>query len=167
MRHAKTEPSATTDFVRELTPRGRRDARTTGRWLAEQGLTPDVALVSAARRARQTWVRVADAAGWRTDPDIEQGLYGAEVPDVIGRLRLVDDAGEVSSAVETVVVIGHNPTIHGLVATLDDGEGDPAARAALASGYPTSTAAVLDVSLPWADLAPGVGTVRALHTGRG
>ncbi|QYJ05007.1 histidine phosphatase family protein [Nocardioides panacisoli] len=160
IRHAKTEPAASTDFVRELTARGRRDARATGNWLAERGLAADAALVSAARRARQTWVRIADAAGWDVEPAIEPALYSAEVEDVIGRLRLLE--GE-----DTVAVIGHNPTMHALAATLDDGAGDTEAATRLREGYPTSTAAVLDVPVAWADLAPGAGTLRALHTGRG
>lgn len=157
IRHAKTEPSAATDFVRELTGRGRRDATATGKWLGKRGVIADAALVSAARRARQTWVRVADAAGWDVEPSIEEALYGADAYDVLDRVRVVDDA-------DTLVVIGHNPTMHSLAATIDDGEGDPAAE--ISSGYPTSTAAVFDVAVPWSDIAPGVGTLRALYTGR-
>lgn len=160
IRHAKTEPSAATDYVRELTERGRRDAKATGAWFAERGITANVALVSAARRARQTWVRVAEAAGWDTEPRIEQQLYGADAYAVLDLVRGVGTAA-------TVVVVGHNPTMHSLAATLDDGEGDPAATAAMAEGYPTSTSAVFDVPVAWADIAPGAGTLRALHTGRG
>lgn len=157
IRHAKTEPAAATDYVRELTERGRADAAATGRWLAGEGLVPDVALVSAARRARQTWVRVAGAAGWAVRPSIERSLYTADEYDVLALLGTLGDA-------ETVAVIGHNPTMHALANLLDE---DAGARDRLATGFPTSTVAVLDVPVPWVSLGPGGADLRSLHTARG
>jgi len=62
MRHGKAERSNVGgDFERALTERGLADAALMGRLLADEGLTPDRALVSAARRTQQTWNAVPQA----------------------------------------------------------------------------------------------------------
>lgn len=159
IRHSKTEPAAATDYVRALTSRGRADATAAGKWLAAEDIVADAALVSAARRARQTWVRVADAAGWDVQPSIERELYGADEYDVLGMIRQVED-------VDTLAVIGHNPTMHSLVALLDDGEGDADARMEVATSFPTSAIAAFEVAVPWSEVGPGTATLRSLHVGR-
>lgn len=161
IRHSKAGPHTGVDFERELTERGRHDAAAAGRWLASQGITPSAALVSSAVRARQTWHGVATGAKWTVEPSYEQSLYSAEAYDVLELASLVDEA------VGTLVVVGHNPTMHSFAATIDDGEGDPAASAELASGFPTSAVAVFDVPVPWADLAQGAGRLTGFHVGRG
>ena len=87
MRHAKAEQHGPTDFDRPLADRGHRDAAAVGVWLAREGFEPDHALVSAALRARETWVAVAAAADWDLDAEIDRGLYAAG-PDTA--LDLVD-----------------------------------------------------------------------------
>ena len=57
LRHAKTErdtPSGR-DFDRRLDERGTHDARDVGQWLARNNYMPDLAWVSPAHRAQQTW----------------------------------------------------------------------------------------------------------------
>ncbi|MEN9874700.1 MAG: hypothetical protein RL186_1597, partial [Pseudomonadota bacterium] len=49
------EPSGDADFARPLTARGRAQAGAQARRLRELGFEPDVALVSSAVRAVQTW----------------------------------------------------------------------------------------------------------------
>jgi phosphohistidine phosphatase len=65
MRHAQAEPSASSggDKARALSPAGRGEAVLMGRALAERGLKPDLALVSAATRTRQTGEHMHDALG--------------------------------------------------------------------------------------------------------
>lgn len=161
VRHSKAERQAPTDFERRLSDRGRVDGADLGTWLAERGVVAEVALVSAAQRTDETWDVVAAAAGWTCRPRLSRTLYLTDEDGVLTQLREVpEDAG-------TVVVVGHNPTMHALAVWLDDGEGNDAARSAIASSYPTSAATVLDVDVAWADLAPGTATVRAFHVGRG
>ena len=63
LRHGKAESASSSgeDFERALTDRGRRDSALMGRVLSDRGLTPDLALVSTARRARETWAEAAFA----------------------------------------------------------------------------------------------------------
>ena len=161
VRHAKAEPYAATDFQRTLADRGRGDAAAAGAWLAEQGILPDVALVSAAVRAQETWQALAEAAGWTVAPELDEGLYAADEDGVLDLLAGVDEDAS------TVVVVGHNPTVAMLVQLLDDGDAPAELSARLADGFPTSAVAVFDVPVPWSRLAPGVARLRALHTGRG
>ena len=55
MRHAKAERTAATDHARQLTDRGRRDAVAAGQMLAQSGASLELALVSTAARAQETW----------------------------------------------------------------------------------------------------------------
>ena len=57
MRHAKAERDSGSgrDMDRPLSSRGVADAGLVARALADRGVRPDVALVSAAARTRQTW----------------------------------------------------------------------------------------------------------------
>jgi phosphohistidine phosphatase len=160
MRHAKAEQLGPTDLERELTPRGREDSAAAGRWLAEQQIVPDHALVSASVRTRQTWESVAEAAGWSLEPTFDRGLYAAG-PDTAFDLmaEAPDEAG-------TLLVIGHNPTIAVMAQLLDDGEGDEAAAEEMSSGYPTSALSVFEYDGEWADLAPASARLTAFHTPR-
>ena len=161
MRHAKAEPDAPTDYERPLAPRGLRDAADAGRWLAGRGVRAEHALVSAALRTTQTWEAVAEAAGWTVGPDLDRGLYAADVDTALDLVRAVDDA------VGCVVVVGHNPTTAQLAHLLDDGEGDVEAGNEMAMGsYPTSAVAVFDVDGSWADLGASGASLTADHGGR-
>ena len=57
LRHAKTEraEAGERDRDRKLTNRGRNDAPVIGTFMAKHGLVPDLALVSPAARAQETW----------------------------------------------------------------------------------------------------------------
>ena len=146
MRHAKAEQLGRTDADRELAPRGRRDAAAAGAWLAEKGLVPDHALVSASTRTRQTWEAVADAAAWDVEPTFDHGLYAAGPESALDLIRLVP------ADARTVLVIGHNPTMGQLAQTLEDGEGDDEAGNRMALGFPTSAVAVFEYDGAWSDL---------------
>ena len=57
LRHGKAEPDSDSgdDFDRRLAPRGVRESVDMGARLADMGFQPQVALVSPAARARDTW----------------------------------------------------------------------------------------------------------------
>ena len=159
VRHAKAEPFAPSDVERELSPRGRADGHALGQWLAEQGVRPDVAYVSYAARTRGTWEVLAQGAGWTLEPQIDGSLYGT---DEEGVLELVHATPEEA---DTVVVVGHNPTVEMLAQLLDDGEG-AAAGAIDAGTFPTGTAAIFETDGSWADVAAMRCRLQAFHIGR-
>lgn len=157
VRHAQAESYAATDHERELTARGLDDAAATGAWLAGQGVVPDVALVSTARRTSQTWERLRTAARWDVGPVADRSLYSAGEDGVLETLTALEDAG-------TVLVLGHNPTMSLLAQLLDDGEGTASVDLAT-GGFPPATAVVMDVPAPWSALAPASARVDAFHRG--
>lgn len=160
VRHAKTEPYlGSADHGRALTPGGQRAAVDVGRWLAETGIVPDYALVSSATRTRQTWAGITESCGAGVPSEFTDALYHAGPEDVIEAVRWVPvDAG-------TVVYVGHNPTAGDLAHLLDDGTGDRAVLAEIASGFPTAAVAVLEVAGPWSELAMGRARVTDYYVG--
>jgi len=162
MRHAKAEASAPSDLERRLTDRGHADAREVGEWLAGRDISPDDALVSGAARTAETWEDVATGAGWELDlAQYVDALYAAGPDSALDLIRETDDISQ------TLVVIGHNPTIGLLAQLLDDGNGDEDAGNALVNGFPTSAAAVFSVDGEWAELEEAGATLVAFHVGRG
>lgn len=160
MRHAKAESWGESDHDRRLTEQGLADAAAAGQWLAEQGLVPGHALLSSATRTQETWAALSGAAGWSLDAELDDGLYSADPDTALDLIR--GTPTEISS----LVVIGHNPTIAYLAQMLDDGEGDPAASADMAGGYPACALTVLRFEGDWPDLDMASASVTAFHVGR-
>ena len=147
LRHAKAVAHARGgDIERELTPRGRREAGLLGRHMLAKGLRPDLALVSASARTRETVALLM--APWPAPAplDIQRGLYLAEATAMLEALRAAPDE------VRTLMVVGHNPGMADLAFNLT-ATGDPDARMRMMAGFPTCALAVL--AFPgesWAEL---------------
>ena len=141
MRHGKAEQHAATggDFERALAPRGQADATLMGRVLAKAGLSPDLALVSSARRTRETW-EAASPAFPAAQAQVRRDLYHAEAQDVLAAIREeAPDSG-------TVMVVGHNPGLHELALRMAlGGPVDPVLLAKLRGKFPTATVAVFSI----------------------
>lgn len=159
MRHARAGHGGTTDFDRPLTEAGGADARAAGAWLAELGLTPDAALVSAAQRAAATFASVGLGAGWSLAPRLDRGLYTADEQTALDLVRTVEDGAR------TVMLIGHNPTVATLAHLLDDGEGDLGAAVVMAGGFTPASAAVFEYDGSWASLDYAGARLTAFHAG--
>jgi phosphohistidine phosphatase len=155
-RHAKAERQAASgeDFDRALTERGRRDADLIGRALAEAGVKPDLVLVSAATRTRETWA----ASGLGSDDTgvrFERGLYSASAATLRRTVEVLEDAGE--DAPGTVVLVGHNPALHELaVALMVEGGASGALLERVKSKFPTATAIVYDLDVAGRPLFAGL-----------
>lgn len=162
LRHAKADrPHDVTDFDRPLTPRGHADASAAGAWLARRALVPDLVVCSAARRARQTWHGVAvalaeSAAGSGPLVRYERALYDDGPEDL---LELVQQCAD---EVYTVLVVGHNPTVSQVSATLDARPGSAAP-----DGLRTSGLAVHRFEGSWKVCGPGAAELTEAHTARG
>lgn len=160
VRHAKAQSTGSSDHGRALAGRGHGDANEAGRWLQRHGIVADAALVSDARRTQETWAELAAGAEWDVDPDLSGALYAADPESAFDLIR------ETPDGVRTLVVLGHNPAMAYLAELIDDGEGDDDAITSLVTrGFPTSAVAVFDVTVSWAELADGSGTVRLFHVG--
>lgn len=153
MRHAKsswTDPLMH-DAARPLNDRGRAAAPRMGAWMAEQGLIPDLALVSTAQRCLETWELAAAEMGAPARRSVE-AIYESG-PELL--LALVQ---EVPDEVEVLMLVGHEPGVPELLRRLSDDR--PAEGCARAFGkYPTGAVAALKFKTldAWAELAPGTG----------
>ena len=157
VRHGKSSwKTNDPDIGRPLSSRGTRDAVVAGQQLAR--LTFDVALVSPATRAQQTWSALQMGGVSCADVRTTDALYHAWTPEVTGVLR------ELSDAARTVLVVGHEPTLSDLILTLS---GPSADRAAIEEKFPTSGVAVLVHDGDWSGLAPGAARLAAFEVPRG
>ena len=139
MRHAKAVDrlEAEDDFERGLTERGREDAARAGEVLARAGFTATHALVSPARRTRETWAQVAAHVG---DPPVTDpmALYHAST-EMLER-AVLELLGQQA---QTIALVGHNPGVggfaHGLAAGAQTATDMP-------PGWPTSAAAAFEIA---------------------
>jgi phosphohistidine phosphatase len=161
LRHAKAEPFGEhPDFDRKLTKNGEADADAAGSWLADQGLRPDLVLCSPAARTRQTWhgaaVALAQAAPDPAAPEVhyEPSLYSGGRTEVVDLLRAVPDD------IDTVLVVGHNPTISDVSVLLGGYD-------SVDDGLRTCGLAVHRVEDPWSETEPGSMQLVTRHTARG
>jgi len=150
-RHAKSsrDDAGLLDFDRPLAERGRRDAPRMGVEIARRGWMPDVALVSAARRTRETWTLADKAMEARVPATFLDSIYEAEWQTLLAALRGVDPA------IDTALMVGHNPGMEDLALELAGGDSSPAALEALGTKFPTAAVARLEFDGEWAKLTPG------------
>lgn len=158
LRHAKSSyPPGVDDHDRPLNPRGEREAPIAGREVARVlthigGSSPaiDVALVSTAARAQQTWQLAVEqlppVGRNQTDPN----LYLATVPELLRTIRgLPQDA-------QCVLVVGHNDGLERLAGELAD---QPVR-------LKTSSFAVLSSERGWASWAPATAHLETVVVAR-
>jgi phosphohistidine phosphatase len=151
VRHAKADWPDVPDHERPLAERGRLDAPSTGRRLAESGPTVDLALCSTAVRTRETWKLIAPELPHRPRTVYEERVYDASLGDLIA---LVD---ETPDDVGCLLLVGHNPGMHALADALAGG-GDAEARDRMnRSGFATSGFAVLTFEGTWKSVEHGTG----------
>lgn len=156
LRHAKTEQSASGDRARELTSRGRTDARSAGRWLRENDIQPDIVLVSPAARARETAELVTSELSPPPEVRVVEELYDASVGEALDVVAAVDGAPR------AVLLVGHNPAMAELVHALQRDPAGPSPQ-----HLPTSGVAVLEVTAEWPRLAEGTAQLTQWHVPRG
>jgi phosphohistidine phosphatase len=112
LRHGKSDWSRdVSDRGRPLTDRGRRQAAEAGVWLAAHAGPIDLALVSPARRASDTWALALAGLDPQPATRTEEAAYTF---DGAALLAVVRGLGEE----HRVVLVGHNPACEQLLTTL-------------------------------------------------
>jgi phosphohistidine phosphatase len=120
--------------------------------MARHGLVPDLALVSPATRAEETWALVAKALPTAPKVMEEEGIYNAGRDKLIGIIRKARDA-------HVLLVVGHNPGLHDLAVSLI-ASGDVEARERVNEKLPTSGLVVIDLAFDdWSRLHPNAGRI--------
>lgn len=144
LRHAEAANFGTDwrDISRELTPRGRTQAREVGELLADQRV--ELVLCSTATRARQT----AELLRLPAPVRYLDRLYNAGVRQLLAELAGVEDQ------LRTVLVVGHAPGIPALAESLADRRHSSSeALALIRYNYPPATLVGLEFHDGWSALA--------------
>ena len=114
MRHAKSswKDPAVSDHDRPLNKRGKRDAPRMAGFLAGNGLLPDYIISSSAERAQRTADEISACCDGAIELRTSRDFYHASPETWLQALQLVPDA------VETVMIVGHNPILEELLYSL-------------------------------------------------
>jgi len=153
LRHAKSswDDPALSDHARPLNARGRQAAAAIAQAMRDLGLSPDIVLVSSARRTLQTLEALTPFEdGALIEP--MDALYLAPWR------RLLEAVQAAPATARSLLLIGHNPGLHELALALAGaaglaGGGAEAQR--LAEGYPTGALAEFTIAASWRGLEPG------------
>jgi len=114
LRHGKAEhtPGMLSDFERKLTPKGEEKvASLAGNCLTQFG-HPDCIFSSPAVRALRTSEILVQSAGFSSRIEIHEELYAADMQDIM------DLMAGLPEEMESVIIVGHNPSIEDLLADL-------------------------------------------------
>lgn len=160
LRHAKSawDDPALADFDRPLNARGRREAKAMASVLAGRGYAPDLIVCSTAQRTRETLAALLSALSTETEIVLTGAVYEAAAQALLARLR------DAPRAARSVMLIGHNPGIESLAASLVGG-GDGESLARMHGRFPPAGLAVIGFEADsWATIGPGDGLLMAYHT---
>lgn len=148
LRHAKSDwSSGLSDIERPLNSRGQKDAPFMGTIIKKLSVQPDIILSSPAKRARQTAEAVAKNFDFKHEITFIEEFYHGNHNSIINNLQ------KLPSNTNTVLVVGHNPTLEELVSSLtSDGS--------LNLRMPTATLVLVNMYIEnWQSLAVGNGTI--------
>jgi len=151
LRHAKSswgDPKLD-DFERPLAPRGIKACKLMKAHIRKARIKPDLILCSPALRARETYIRIADAFARDTEVRFEPGLYEVGSQALLKRLR------QVNRKVSSVMMIGHNTGIEHLALALTSGT-ETKSLARMREKFPTLALASIEIGKgPWSSVGPG------------
>lgn len=154
LRHAKSDRAgqSTPDLARPLNARGQEAAARIGAYMAKHDLVPNLVLCSSAERTKETWNIVATSFPAVAPATFDKRLYDATADKAMELVR------ETKPDAHTLMVVGHNPTMHEL-ATLLIAAGDIDQRVNLHQKLPTGGLVVIDFPVDsWNDIQ--------IHSGR-
>lgn len=159
MRHAKSawsEP-VLADFDRPLSRRGKRIAPMMGAYIDRERLLADYTLISPARRTRDTWQLLGQAAQ-NAAHGFDERIYEASDSTLLGLVRAMP--GKIAS----LMIIGHNPGLQELACALARRDRSKARRA-MEEKFSTAALCVLDFAVDdWADIMPDTGLLERFVT---
>ncbi|MGO4684915.1 SixA phosphatase family protein [Hyphomicrobium sp. 2TAF46] len=161
LRHAKSswEAKDIDDFDRPLNDRGRTAAPVMGAVLQELNFAPDRILCSPAKRTQETLTLISPFVK-DAEVTFDEQLYLTSQETLLSRLKAVP------VGVKKVLMIGHNPGMHGLALMLA-GTGDAKSISRLEDKFPTAALATFSFpQVAWRDLTPASGHLEAFVTPR-
>lgn len=145
LRHSFAESGSfsTPDFNRRLTPKGKSRANLHANKLLKKGLVPDLIITSTAIRAEETTEIISTVLNYRGPINRVSLLY-----EDFATLDFFKLLNNINSSMNTVLLIGHNPTISTMASRID--------RDSLVSFRPCSIG-IFEVNSKWNQLEVGSG----------
>ncbi|MDZ4667643.1 MAG: histidine phosphatase family protein [bacterium] len=115
MRHGKAQKGfgLVSDFDRKLEERGFQDALLVAKALGKSKFIPQYLVASPAMRTKSTALVVSKELKIK-NLELDNAIYEASIDDLMKVIRGFDDH------VETAMLVGHNPSITGMVGYLTD-----------------------------------------------
>lgn len=149
MRHAKSswDNPDWSDFDRPLNTRGLTTTPFMGNVIYENGLAPELIVSSPAKRAKQTAVLIKETTQVNASVMYDERIYEASPGSLMAVLS------EFPETADSVMLVGHNPGLEGLLRVLT-GEVEVIPTAAVAK-------ITLDIG-NWADVRPDCGKLEVL-----
>ena len=128
MRHAKSswKDLNLQDHDRPLNKRGKHDALLMGKLLRNQGTSLDLVVSSTALRAQTTANLFAKAFRYEGESVLEGSVYRAQPIDILNLLSKYSDK------YGSILLVGHNPTVAGVIEMLTASPGITMATCTLA-----------------------------------
>lgn len=113
MRHAKSNwaDSGLSDFDRPLNARGKKDAPKMGANLKVKGFIPDLILSSPAKRAKTTAELFAKTNTYTNKIEFVRDFYFGGSSEITNKIL------NTKNSIETLMIVGHNPTMDEIVMT--------------------------------------------------
>lgn len=148
LRHAKSDwgHPELADLERPLNSIGLRAAPYIGETMYKNRIRPEGIFSSIAKRAKQTAILVKETAGIEAQVKYDDRIYEASP------LQLLKVVAEVSDSLDSILVVGHNPGLEGLIKMLT-GE---------AQNMPTAALAAISLNInTWQDIAASKGHLEA------
>jgi phosphohistidine phosphatase len=148
LRHSKSDWSADyggSDLDRPLANRGRRAAKTVGRFLAGAGEVPDSVICSPAARALATISLASQGWDFERPVRVSEALYGEGVGGLLEEVRREPESTKL------LMVVGHEPSCSQTVGYLTGGG---------VVRMPTAALARVDLVVDeWGAIGPGTGVL--------
>lgn len=140
IRHAQAvDSSSVGDKGRQLSEEGKSQALSLGKQLKESLVEVGAVFVSPATRAEQTWQAVAEGAG------LASVLPQAKVDETVytGSAQSLVDIVRIEGRGDTIVIVGHEPTISEVAHLLAKKDSN------IQAAFPVGSALVLTASKDW------------------
>ena len=108
IRHAESSyiASVLTDFDRPLNQKGVEDAQLMGQILSDKKINIQLIISSSANRTLNTAQIISKKINYKQKIEQKKSLYSASWKEV------VDIITKVSNNIDSIAIIGHNPTVH-------------------------------------------------------
>ena len=153
------------DFDRPLDPSGFSIIDELAQNMAAQNMIPEAILCSAALRTQQTMEHLQAYWPQAQMPDasmieFSDRLYSGSASDY---LQAIQDFGYLYEECQSLMIIGHNPSIEDLTFALT-GNQSGIAFERLRAGFPTAGLAKLEFEVPFTEISPRQGQLISFPT---